>query len=256
MKYVLVVAQKCNLFGLGASGSRLSITEDLARARGPGREYGNFIGGSPRVVRMMGGDCSAGTESISAAWLFGIPEVRDPPSGYYDGLIRELEQRLSSTVRRSASSGGNWSRVSVIPFDPRVHGSEDFWRSGEAARTATADAWRAGAPIENPIGPNRLIDRSGPDAKTYVVAGGVALGAAALLYVTLKIRAFRSRRREAKEQRELEEGKMAQQGEAIASAVQALLSLAPPPPKKKGFFDRFRSSPKTKTLPVGSLRRR
>jgi hypothetical protein len=53
--------------------------------------------------------------------------------------------------------GKNWVDVQAIPYDPAVHGSLDWWRSGQAAATHTSRDFAELISLqytENPIGPD------------------------------------------------------------------------------------------------------
>lgn len=54
---------------------------------------------------------------------------------------------------------GGWSLAQILPYDPAVNGTVDWWQSGAASRTNTRDAFDlneqtgSNASVDNPVGP-------------------------------------------------------------------------------------------------------
>lgn len=217
MKYFVVSIQRCEN-PLSNADPRQVIAEKFRRAT-RGGDYGSFIGPFPRVTRAAGGVCmtiSAET-TMTAAWLFGIPELQDPPPSYYDAILFELLTGLadqfrltppprtislseivglviapvptliSQAVGASAQETLQPSYFNLVatPYTESVNGSISWWTSGDAAVTATGDRWLANSPNENPLGPNNRIDQSegalGKYAK-YAAGAAIALSGAYVVY--------------------------------------------------------------------------
>jgi hypothetical protein len=260
MKYFTVSVQRCEN-PTTASDTKASITAKMRSAAGGG-DYGSWVGPSPRVVRQIGGPCiSVGAEvSMYATWIYAIPEISNPPGGdaYYDHLKTLMLERLSralglneqrvsrSTLERIARvmspvgfllseaadvarSLDQYSIPVISPYDPRVNGPLEWWRSGQAAVTATGDRWTPGGPTENPIGPNPLVDQSGGPLEKYLKYGAIATGSVAAVYLTYKVSSFFSQRSSA--------AQGAKQQADIISKLSEIVAEAQPK-KKKGFFSR------------------
>lgn len=219
MKYFMVSLQRCES-PTSAADPRQVIAQKLRRSTNGG-DYGSFVGPYPRITRAAGGACAAiaAEVTMTAAWLFGVPSIQNPPPGYYElityelmsGVTREFsmlpdERRISpgevigaviSPIGYVASRAVDAvSRELIMPtyfnliideYNPSVNGPVEFWESGEAARTATGDRWIANSPRENPIGPNSLIDSGEGALGKYATMAAVVVVAVSTAYVVGKL---------------------------------------------------------------------
>lgn len=217
MRYYVISIQRCEN-PLSTADPRQVLAEKFRRAT-RGGDYGSFVGPGPRVTRAAGGVCMAisAETTMTAAWLFGIPELQDPPPSYYEAILFELLSALAQqfqvtppertmslgdivgfaiapvpyliaqTVGESAQETMRPTYFNLVanPYNESVNGSVLWWADGTAAITATGDRWLANSPNENPIGPNHLIDQSegglGKYAK-YFAGAAIAMSSAYVLY--------------------------------------------------------------------------
>lgn len=216
MKYYVVSIQRCE-GPMAQSDPRQVIIEKFRRSA-RGGDYGSFVGPAPRVTRAAGGACLAlaGESTMTASWLFGVPSLANPPSGYYESILHDLLSRMyeqfgilreavsttspahvvgyifapiatvaavltASGVRELSSPA--YFNIAINEYDPSVNGPVSWWESGDAAVTATGDRWIANSPTENTIGPNDRINREDGAVGKYtkIIAGTVAIASVAYL---------------------------------------------------------------------------
>ena len=121
---------------------------------------GQWLGPAPRVTRKQ----VFGGYETDASWLYYWP---DTP--YSTQNAPTLKTNLHDQVKDGlAELSSAWSEPALIPYSPTLHGSLDWWQTGQAARTQTRDAPAMGlaqltTPLENPVGP------STPDTRPQTV---------------------------------------------------------------------------------------
>jgi hypothetical protein len=153
---------------------------------------GAWIGPGPRVTRTA----SVPAFVTTAAWLYGWPDTAYTSQNWSD-----LQERVRSAVADGlAEISSDWSAVTLLPYNPAVHGAVSWWSSGAAAVTQSRDTpptgvGRLGVP-DNPLGPTTSATHP-PTAGDLLRGGGgwlLGLGGAALLGYGLVLVA-QSRRR-------------------------------------------------------------
>jgi|JI10StandDraft_1071094.scaffolds.fasta_scaffold04525_19 hypothetical protein len=160
------------------------------------QSWGSYVGPAPRITRGRFDQC---VNQVNASWLFEYPEPSsqlspDELTQYDDIIRRNLQERLQSTLR-DATAGGGWM-LSFLPYSPSLHGSRDWWASGEASRTRTYQSADLGD-RENPVGPNSVHPPEvGPtDAlrqwiannKGIVIGAGVFVGLGVTAIIAVKV---------------------------------------------------------------------
>lgn len=115
--------------------------------------------GSARISRRANA-LPPGGRLTDVAWLYSWPD-RTPASAEATtaALITDYIRANAAVVLPEASG---WRGVTVIPYDPAVNGSLEWWRSGEASRTVTRDAFDLNQQTgsnqtrDNPTGPTTV----------------------------------------------------------------------------------------------------
>jgi len=146
------------------------------------RILGQWIGPAPRVTRKS----VIGGFETDASWLYAWPDT-----DYTTQNLVTLKQNLHDQVRDGLQElSSAWSDPAIIPFSEALHGSVNWWASGQAAQTQTREVPATGIAritdaVENPVGPttNDTHPTTLPQAVgdifkspvTWVVIGGVAL---------------------------------------------------------------------------------
>lgn len=160
------------------------------------QSWGAFVGPAPRITRGRFDQC---VNQVNASWLFEYPEPSsqlsaDELSQYDDIIRRNLQERLQSTLRE-ATAGGGWT-LSFLPYSSALHGTREWWSSGDASRTRTYQSADLGD-RENPVGPNDVHppEVGASDAlrqwvsnnKAIVIGGGVLIGLGVTAFIAAKV---------------------------------------------------------------------
>lgn len=128
---------------------------------------GQWVGPSPRVTRkpVLGGF------ETDVAWLYAWPDT-DYSLQNLPVLKRNLHDQVKDGVKEM---GWTWSDPVLIPYSATVHGSANWWATGQASQTHTRDESATGIARldtpENPVGPT--TDDTHP---TTLVQGAQAVG--------------------------------------------------------------------------------
>ncbi len=126
-------------------------------------DNGGFVG-SARITRRTN-LLPPGGRLTDVAWLYSWTPRATP------ALEAEAEREIADYIRTEAARFlpgvvGTWKAPQVLPYNPAVNGSVEWWSSGEASRTNTRDAFDlneqtgSNASVDNPTGPttNRAPD--------------------------------------------------------------------------------------------------
>ena len=147
--------------------------------------WGGWIGPSVRVTRQFRSTATDDSET-HAANLYALPDdqnTRDHGAHIMQTFATTLGNALQ-TLSEGQTFSYNWAPVEVIPYNPRVHGSVEWWRSGRAAQTRTRDSFPTGTArleaTENPIGPTDESQVAGAGIAGWLGQISGALGSAAL----------------------------------------------------------------------------
>lgn len=167
------------------------IASALRAARmGPRVEDGDWIGPAPRVTRVAELGAVRGFRT-RVTWLYGWPA-----GGPWDErpALAELRRLLAERVagKLAEELGGDWRAPEAVVWSATLNGSVEWWKSGNAARTRTANEFPTGAgrfdPVENPTGPDagrhpstvgETVDRARRGLRRSGL-GGLAVGGLAL----------------------------------------------------------------------------
>lgn len=119
---------------------------------------GSWVG-SPRITRQASADIlsplNPTTRTTRVSWLFQYPD-----GGASDAAIQNCVKSIADLYL--VQTGAGWQPSQIISYNPATNGSVDWWTSGQAAQTATKDAFnlnqqRGGtSTIENPTGPQSV----------------------------------------------------------------------------------------------------
>jgi hypothetical protein len=146
---------------------------------GAAANKGRWLGTGPRITRSapLGEDNVTHAVGIYAWPTQGPWNPRAPLAGLSDEIRRKVAEELSRGLL-----SGNWSAVTVAPYDPAKNGAVDWWNCREgtancAQTTVTRDTWPSSVsvrPDENPVGPGTVatpISQVVTDTRTDVRTG-------------------------------------------------------------------------------------
>lgn len=119
--------------------------------------------GSARITRRANA-LPPGGRLTDVAWLYSWPD-RTPASAEASAAS-EITAYILSKAREATfdqpaalPESAGWRNIAIVPYDPAVNGSLEWWQSGEASRTVTRDAFDlnqqlgSNATRDNPTGP-------------------------------------------------------------------------------------------------------
>lgn len=165
-----------------------NVDASTARIRG----FGHWVGPQARITR----NAQIGARDTTAAWLFEFPDIPQGPgisdqdyASFQNGRFYLLTEQLWANLNRMDSG---WSTPRLVPYDPSVNGSRQWWSSGQASNTATRDGYDLNQQFgstyaENPLGPtvNAGPPSLGPTVSSRELLYGLAfiVGAGGLLYL-------------------------------------------------------------------------
>lgn len=151
------------------------------------RTLGQWVGPAPRVTRK---NDPLSPYVTRAAWLYELTDANVQALGSAQALAAfptSLAANVAVSLGTDASHGVNTWEVIAIPFTA-VHGTRDFWASGNASTQAVfinnwQDALSRLTPEDNPTGPNNpLAQGAGGDPKknwsrdlAWIVGGTAAI---------------------------------------------------------------------------------
>jgi len=192
MPYAMISVENCANSPWSLGNYNTMTYEALAQAgRWAVQDYterdGFWVGPGPRVTRGRFDPCVVRT---TLSWLFEYRESQDPtilPNTWMQTITRPVVDRLNRSLVTANVVDGEWRPITVTAYDPTVHGSVEFWRSGQATNTRTRNGVDLGEE-ENRVGPNdapgfrqrttlpRLLeDTLGPTKYLLIGAGVLAV---------------------------------------------------------------------------------
>lgn len=164
-----------------------TITRAFQAARIGGNDGSRWVGSSPRITRRAAPPYFYTT----ASWVYEWPDA-----------IRVVPRQalLDSVARQLRAQSEDWDPPTAYAYDPNVHGSLEWWRSGQAGVTRSRDE----APTEfgrldaseNPTGPTTRETHPSTAAETardvagavkHAASGASEAGASVLLPVVATV---------------------------------------------------------------------
>lgn len=152
-------------------------------------DYGGWVG-SPRIVRRANA-LPPGGRLTDIAWLYSWPDSSSVTAQTVADYIRSTAGGTGADVGSVAialPASDGWRDVRIIPYNPAVNGSVEWWSSGAASQTITKDAFDlnqqtgSNRSVENVLGPVSirppdLANPLGPlmDLVPWVVGGLVVV---------------------------------------------------------------------------------
>jgi len=126
---------------------------------------GDWVG-SARITRRAN-VLPPGGRLTDIAWLYSWPDRT--PASVEASTATEIASYILSKARDATFDGAaalpesaGWRNVAIVPYNPAVNGSLEWWRSGDASRTVTRDAFDlnqqtgSNATRDNPTGPTTV----------------------------------------------------------------------------------------------------
>ena len=156
MPYAMISVENCASSPWSIGNYNTMTYEALAQAARQAIQTerdGFWVGPGPRVVRGRFDPCVVRT---TLSWLYEYRESQDPtilPNTWMQTIANPVIERLRRSLEQANVVGGDWRPPTLTAYDPTVHGSVEFWRSGQATNSRTRNGVDLGEE-ENRVGPN------------------------------------------------------------------------------------------------------
>ena len=206
MPYAMISVENCASSPWSVGNYNTMTYEALAQAARQAIQTerdGFWVGPGPRVVRGRFDPCVVRT---TLSWLYEYRESQDPtilPNTWMQTIATPVIERLRRSLEQANVVGGEWRPPLLTAYDPTIHGSVEFWRSGQATNTRTRNGVDLGEE-ENRVGPDdapgfrrrtTVVDVVSAQADKYkylLIGTGVVLVAGIGLYAYMKYSATQS----------------------------------------------------------------